>query len=127
MRPGAVSVMWRETGEACGTDYAFLTFAICAEVCGTLALKSSDGFTRLWPSVLVVLCYGVAFYFLALTLRTVPVGIAYAVWSGMGIVLISALSWVAFRQSLDTAALVGMGLIIAGVVVINVVSKSGVH
>jgi small multidrug resistance pump len=109
------------------STYVYLSLAICAEVFGTLALKSSDGFTRLWPSALVFLCYGVAFYFLGVTLRAMPVGIAYAVWSGMGIVLISSLSWAVFRQSLDGPALIGMGLIIAGVLVINLMSRSTLH
>ncbi len=107
--------------------YIFLIVAICAEVCGTLALKASDGFSRPWPSVLVALCYAVAFYFLAVTLRTLPVGIAYAIWSGMGVVLISVLGWAVFRQSLDGPALAGMGLIIAGVMIINLWSGSTLH
>jgi small multidrug resistance pump len=107
--------------------YLYLAIAICAEVVGTLALKASDAFTRLWPSVLVVICYTVAFVFLSITLRTIPVGISYAIWSGMGIVLISAVSWIVFRQTLDYPALAGMGLILAGVLVINLFSKSGAH
>lgn len=107
--------------------YLYLALAICAEVCGTLALKSSDGFSRPWPSVAVALCYAVAFYLLAVTLRTMPVGIAYAIWSGMGIVLISGCSWLIFRQSLDAAALVGMALIIAGVLTINLGSRTTLH
>lgn len=109
------------------TIYLYLVLAICAEVCGTLALKASDGFTRLWPSALVALCYAVAFYFLAVTLRTIPVGVAYAIWSGMGVVLISAAGWAVFGQSLDTPALVGMALIIAGVLILNLLSKATLH
>ncbi len=107
--------------------YAYLGIAIVSEVIATSALKASDGFTRLWPSLATVLGYAIAFYFLALTLRVIPTGIAYAIWSGVGIVLISAVGWVWFRQALDLPALVGMGLIIAGVVVLNVFSKSVAH
>ena len=104
-----------------------LGIAIVAEVVATSALKASDGFTRLWPSLLVVLGYGVAFYGLSLTLKTIPVGVAYAVWSGLGVVLITAVSWVLFGQKLDAPALIGMGLIVAGVIVMNVFSKSVSH
>lgn len=107
--------------------YAYLGIAIVSEVIATSALKASDGFTRLWPSVATVFGYAIAFYFLALTLRVIPTGIAYAIWSGVGIVLISAVGWVWFRQALDLPALVGMGLIVAGVVVLNVFSKSVAH
>ena len=107
--------------------YVHLGVAIVAEVIATSALKASDGFTRLWPSLVTVLGYGVAFYFLALTLRVIPTGIAYAVWSGVGIVLISAIGWVWFRQALDLPAMIGMGLIIAGVLVVNLFSKSVGH
>lgn len=107
--------------------YAYLGIAIVSEVIATSALKASDCFTRLWPSVATVFGYAIAFYFLALTLRVIPTGIAYAIWSGVGIVLISAVGWVWFRQALDLPALVGMGLIVAGVVVLNVFSKSVAH
>lgn len=107
--------------------YAYLGVAIVAEVIATSALKASDGFTLLWPSVMTVLGYGVAFYFLALTLRVIPTGIAYAIWSGAGIVLISAIGWVWFRQALDLPAMIGMGLIVAGVLVVNLFSKSVGH
>lgn len=109
------------------SSYLFLGIAIVAEVLATTALKASDGFSRFWPSVAVVLGYGVAFYCLALTLKSLPTGIAYAIWSGVGIVLISLLGWVVHRQALDTAALLGMGLILAGVLVINLFSKSVAH
>lgn len=105
-------------------SWLFLSAAILAEVAATSALKASDGFTRLWPSLIVVIGYGVAFYFLSLTLRAIPVGIAYAIWSGVGIVLISAIAWLAFGQKLDAPAILGVGLIVAGVVVLNVFSKS---
>lgn len=109
------------------TAYLYLGIAIVAEVAATTALKASDGFARLWPSVAVVIGYAVAFYFLSLTLKTIPTGIAYAIWSGVGIVLISVLGWVVYRQTLDLPALLGMGLILAGVLVINLFSKSSVH
>ncbi|MBR0671949.1 SMR family transporter [Neoroseomonas soli] len=107
--------------------YLYLTIAIVAEVIATSALKASDGFVRLWPSVVTVIGYGIAFYFLALTLRTIPTGIAYAIWSGVGIVLISAVGWIWFRQSLDLPAIIGMVLIIAGVLVVNLFSRSAAH
>lgn len=107
--------------------WLILSVAIVAEVIATTALKASDSFTRLWPSVIVVLGYGVAFYFLALTLRVIPVGIAYAIWAGGGIVLITLISWLWLDQKLDAAALAGMGLIIAGVVVLNVFSRAVPH
>jgi small multidrug resistance pump len=108
-------------------NWLFLAVAIVAETIATSALKASDGFSRLWPSALVVVGYGIAFYCLALTLRTIPVGIAYAVWSGVGIMLISLAGWLVYGQKLDTPALVGMGLIVAGVVVMNLFSKSAAH
>ena len=107
--------------------YAQLLIAIACEVVATSALKASDGFTRFWPAVVTVAGYGVAFYFLSLTLRTIPVGIVYAIWSGAGIVLIAAIGWVWFRQSLDAAAVIGLGLIIAGVLVVNLFSKTMSH
>ena len=104
--------------------WLFLGIAIVAEVTATSALKASEGFSRLWPSAVVVLGYGAAFYFLSLTLRTVPVGVAYAIWSGLGVVLVALLSWWLFGQKLDLAALLGMGLIVAGVLVMNLFSSS---
>lgn len=108
-------------------SWLYLAAAIVSEVIATSSLKASDGFSRTIPSVVVVVGYGISFYFLSLTLRTMPVGIAYAVWSGVGIVLISAVGWVLFHQRLDAAALAGMGLIIAGVLVINVFSRASSH
>ena len=108
-------------------NWLFLAIAIVSETIATSALKSSVGFTRLMPSLLVVAGYGIAFYFLSLTLRTIPIGIAYAVWSGVGIVLIALVGWLVFGQKLDTPALLGMGLIVAGVVVMNVFSKTAQH
>ncbi|MBB6578383.1 small multidrug resistance pump [Comamonas odontotermitis] len=108
-------------------SWVYLLTAIVAEVIATSALKASDGFSRLWPSVITVAGYMVAFYCLSLTLRTIPVGIAYAIWSGLGVVLITIAAWVLFGQKLDLPALIGMGLIVAGVVVMNVFSKAVGH
>jgi small multidrug resistance pump len=102
----------------------YLAVAIISEVTATSALKASAGFSRPLPILIVVLGYGLAFYFLSLTLRTVPVGVAYAIWSGVGIVLITLIGMLWFRQSLDLPALLGMALIILGVVVINVFSTT---
>lgn len=99
--------------------WLLLAGAIAAEVVGTSALKASDGFTRLWPSALVVLGYALAFYLLALTLRSIPVGVAYAIWSGLGTVLIALIGWWLFGQRLDAFALAGIGLIVAGVLLMN--------
>lgn len=107
--------------------YLYLGVAIVAEVIATTALRASDGFTQLWPSIISIVGYVVAFYFLSLTLRTMPVGVAYAIWSGVGIVLISLAGWVIYKQLLDLPALIGMGLIMAGVVVINLFSKTALH
>lgn len=107
--------------------YAVLVVAIVFEVLGTSAMQAAQHFTRLAPTVTMVVCYAIAFYFLSWTLRYVPVGIAYAIWSGLGIVLISFVGYVAFGQKLDLAALVGLSLIIAGVVVLNLFSKSTFH
>jgi small multidrug resistance pump len=93
----------------------------------TTALKETQGFTRLAPSLVVVVAYGFAFYFLALVLRTMPVGVVYALWSGAGILLVTSIGWLWFRQVLDVPALAGMALILAGVVVINLFSKTLVH
>jgi small multidrug resistance pump len=108
-------------------NWLYLTIAIVCEVVATSALKASEGFSRLGPSALVVVGYGAAFYFLSLTLRSIPVGVAYSVWSGLGVVLITLVGWWLFGQKLDAAAFVGIGLIAAGVVVLNVFSKSTGH
>lgn len=105
-------------------QWVFLSAAIVSEVIGTSALKSAEGFTRLWPSLIVVISYSIAFFFLSLTLKTIPVGIAYAIWSGVGIALISLIAWVVFGQKLDTAAIIGILLIVAGVMVLNIFSKA---
>jgi len=107
--------------------YLYLAGAIVMEVLATSFLKSSASFTRLVPSIITIVGYAAAFYLLSLSLRTMPTGIAYAIWSGVGIVLISLISWIWFGQSLDGAALLGIGLIIAGVIVINVFSGSVAH
>lgn len=108
-------------------NHLYLLAAIACEVVATSALKASEGFARLWPSVIVIAGYGLAFYFLSLTLRTIPVGIAYAIWSGLGIVLISAVGWLLFRQTLDLPALIGIVLILTGVLVINLFSGTAGH
>jgi small multidrug resistance pump len=105
--------------------WAFLLAAIVAETIGTTALQASQQFSRLWPSTLVVLGYGVSFYLLALALRSIPVGIAYAVWSGLGIVCIAAIGRVVFGQRLDLPAVLGMALILGGILVINLFSRAG--
>ncbi|KAF1046141.1 MAG: Multidrug transporter EmrE [Herbaspirillum frisingense] len=107
--------------------YLALGIAIVSEVIATSALRASDGFSRLWPSLLVVLGYGTAFFFLSVTLKSIPVGVAYAIWSGLGVVLISLAAWVLFGQKLDLPAVIGMGLIVAGVAVLNLFSKSSAH
>lgn len=107
--------------------YVWLILAIVAETLGTTALQASNQFTRLWPSVAVVLSYGVAFYFLALTLKSMPVGIVYAVWSGLGIVCIAAIGYVLFGQKLDLPALIGMGMILCGILIIHLFSNSTTH
>lgn len=107
--------------------YAYLAVAIVAEVIATTALRAADGFTQLWPSLISIIGYVVAFYFLSLTLRTVPTGVAYAIWSGAGIVLISLVGWLWQGQTLDLPALAGMGLIVAGVLVIQLFSKTAGH
>lgn len=105
----------------------YLTMAIVAEVIATTMLKASEGFTRLWPSLLVVLGYGVAFWGLSMVVKSMPLGIVSAIWSGMGIVLVSVAAVFVYQQKLDWPAIVGMGLIIAGVLVINLLSKASVH
>lgn len=105
----------------------YLTMAIVAEVIATTMLKASEGFTRLWPSLVVVVGYGVAFWGLSMVGKTMPLGIVYAIWSGMGIVLVSIAAVFVYQQKLDWPAVLGMGLIIAGVLVINLLSKTAAH
>ncbi|MCB4812199.1 multidrug efflux SMR transporter [Methylovorus menthalis] len=104
-----------------------LSIAIVAEVIATTALKSTEGFTRLVPSLLVVAGYGTAFYFMTVSLRVFPVGIMYAIWAGVGIVLVAILGWVFYKQSLDWPAILGIALIISGVIVIHVFSHTVAH
>lgn len=107
--------------------YLTLGVAIVMEVVATSALKASEGFTRLWPSAIVIVGYGVSFYCLSLVLKSIPIGVTYAIWSGLGIVLVVAVAAGLYKQIPDAAALVGMGLIIAGVLVINLFSKTAAH
>lgn len=104
--------------------WLYLAIAIVAEVVATSLLKSTESFTRLGPSLIVVAGYASAFYFLTLTLKTIPVGVAYAVWSGAGMVLVTAVAWFWHKQELDLPAIIGMALIIAGVLIMNLFSKS---
>jgi small multidrug resistance pump len=107
--------------------YALLAIAIVAEVIATSAMRASEGFSRLLPATVVVIGYGIAFYCLSLTLKTIPVGIVYAVWSGAGIVLITLVAVVLYRQVPDVPAIIGLGLIVAGVAVLNMFSKMQAH
>lgn len=109
------------------TAYIALIFAVVAETIGTTALQASQQFSRLGPSIIVVVAYGIAFYLLSLTLRTMPVGIVYAVWSGLGIVSIAAIGYLVFDQRLDLPAVLGMGMIIGGIAVIQLFSSSTGH
>ena len=104
-----------------------LAIAIVSEVIATSALKQSDGFTRAGPTALALIGYGIAFWLLAIVIRSMPVGVVYAVWSGTGVVLITLVGWLVYRQVLDAPALIGMGLIVAGVLVINLMSGSVGH
>jgi len=107
--------------------YLILLAAIICEVTATTALARSEGFTRLVPSLITVVGYGLAFWLLSFPLRTIPTGVVYAIWSGMGIVLISAVSWLWYRQTLDLPALLGIGLILLGVVIVNGFSTTMSH
>ena len=109
------------------SHWIYLAIAILTEVVATSALKFSAGFTRLWPSVIVIVGYATAFYCLSLTLRTLPVGIAYAVWSGVGLALIAVIGWLVLRQPLDWPAIAGIALIGAGVLLLSLFSKSVPH
>lgn len=109
------------------SNLTWLGIAILAEVIATSALKTTEGFSRLGPSLVCIGGYAIAFYGLSLALRTIPTGVAYAIWSGVGIVLVSLVAWVWFKQHLDLPALFGIALILAGVLVINVFSKSMSH
>lgn len=110
-----------------GKAWIWLTLAIGAEVLGTSAMKAADGMTSFWPSLLVVAAYGASLWMLSLALREIPVGVAYAVWSGLGIVGIAIIGRVLYGQVLDAAALAGIGLILTGVLVINLFSSGSGH
>ncbi len=107
--------------------YLILALAVVAETIGTTALKASEQFTRIGPSMIVVLAYGVSFYLLSITLKTIPVGVVYALWSGLGIVSIAIIGWFVFGQTLDFAALTGMAMIIGGIAVIHLFSSASPH
>lgn len=104
--------------------YAALALAITAEIIATSALKMAHGFSRFIPSIVVVVGYGATFFFLSLTLRSIPIGVAYAIWSGVGIAVITLIGWLFFKQSLDFAAVLGIGLIIVGVIILNFFSHA---
>lgn len=107
--------------------YVYLFLAVLAETIGTSALHASQQFTKLWPSLLVLCAYAISFYLLSLTLKYMPVGIMYALWSGAGILLIALIGWLVFRQALDMPAVIGMVLIVGGIVIIQLFSKTAVH
>ena len=107
--------------------YTFLIIAVISEVIATTFMKMSEGFIKPLPAIVTVIGYAVAFYFLSLTLKSIPTGIAYAIWSGAGIVLIAAIAWVFHGQKLDAASMIGMALIIAGVLVMNLFSQTATH
>lgn len=108
-------------------NYLYLGIAILAETIATASLRASEGFTRLIPSLVVAAGYLTAFYFLSLTLKTIPIGIAYAVWSGVGIVLIAGIGWALFGQKPDLWGAVGIGFILVGVVIVNTLSQTSAH
>lgn len=108
-------------------QWLYLAIAIVSEVIATSALKAANGFTRWEPSLLVITGYASAFYFLSLALRTIQLGVAYAIWSGVGVALIILVGWVIYRQPLNVASLIGITLIVSGVIVLHIFSKSAVH
>lgn len=107
--------------------YIYLCLAIIGEVVATSALKAANGFSETLPSILVVVGYGVAFYYLSLSLKTIPLGISYAIWSGVGVVAVSIIGWIYYKQALDIAAIIGMAMILGGVLVIHLFSNSAAH
>ena len=107
--------------------FVYLMLAVLAETIGTTALQASHQFTRLLPSVLLIVAYAISFYLLSLTLKFMPVGVMYAIWSGLGIVLIAIIGFVAFGQRLDWAAVLGIGLILVGIVIIQLFSSTATH
>ncbi len=104
-----------------------LAIAIISEVIATSFLKASDGFSKLWPSVIVIVGYASAFYFMSISIKSIPVGVTYAIWSGTGIVLIALVGWLVLGQKLDWPALLGISLLVAGVLVIQLGSNSVGH
>ncbi|WP_262967324.1 DMT family transporter [Methylobacter psychrophilus] len=108
-------------------QWIYLAIAILSEVIATSALKTTEGFTRWLPSLLVVIGYTSSFYFLSLTLRTIPLGVAYAIWSGVGIALLALIGWIIYHQALNMMAIIGITLIIAGVIVLVLFSKTTIH
>lgn len=109
------------------SPYAWLALAVVFEVIATSALKATNGFTNLWPSVVSVVGYGIAFYCLSHCLRSMHVGVTYALWCAGGIVLVACIGWLWYKQSLDIPAILGMGLVLAGTLVISLFSKTAVH
>ncbi len=107
--------------------YLILLLAVIAETVGTTSLQASQQFSRFWPSVLVVVSYGIAFYLLGLTLKYMPVGIVYAIWSGLGIFLIAIIGFIVFGQRLDWPAVLGLTMILTGILVIHLFSKTAGH
>lgn len=107
--------------------YIYLCLAILAETVGTSALQASQQFTKFWPSVLVVVAYAISFYLLSMALKVMPVGIVYAIWSGLGIVFIACIGYIVFGQKLDLAAILGLALILSGILVIHLFSKTAGH
>lgn len=107
--------------------YLILALAVLAETIGTTALQASQQFTRLWPSVLVIVAYAFSFYLLSITLRTIPVGIVYALWSGLGILMIAMIGWVVFGQRLDLPAIAGLAMIVGGIAIIHLFSSASPH
>lgn len=108
-------------------NWLFLAMATITEVVGTLSLKSSNGFTNFMPSIVVIICYGLALYSLSMAIRTIPVGVAYAIWCALGIVLVALISWIKNDQRLDLPAIIGMILIMLGILVMNIFSKTVTH
>ena len=107
--------------------YVYLIFAVLAETVGTSALQASQQFTRVWPSLIVVVSYAISFFLLSMTLKVMPVGVVYAIWSGLGIMFIAIIGWVLFRQSLDLPAVIGLCMIIGGICIIQLFSSSTTH
>jgi small multidrug resistance pump len=119
----------RDEGSPVTTGFTYLTLfaAIVAEVIATTALSRSESFTRLWPSIVTIVGYALAFWLLSFPVRTIPVGVVYALWSGLGILLISAVSWLWYGQKLDLPAVVGLAFILGGVLIVNLFSKTISH